>query len=255
MNTNKFCLAFLSIVFSSQLLCETSLYLDLMKKTLTNIIYDKKENIVILEDSNKIWPSQAHTMIGLVGLNNIQYCMEDIIKNNIPGDVIETGAWRGGATIFMRAILKEYNITDRTVWVADSFQGLPVPDTKNHPDDPHLEQYKELAVSLEKVQDNFSRYDLLDNQVKFLKGWFKDTLPNAPINQLALLRMDGDYYESTMDALVNLYPKLSVGGWIIIDDYGCIPACARAVNDYRKMHNITSVIQSAGWTIRYWQKQ
>ena len=81
------------------------------------------------------WPPFAETMIGIMRLNNIQNLIESIIKLNIPGDFIETGAWRGGATIFMRAVLKAYNITDRIVWVADSFQGLPKPDGEKYPSD------------------------------------------------------------------------------------------------------------------------
>jgi predicted O-methyltransferase YrrM len=76
-----------------------------------------------------------------------------------------------------------------------------------------------LAVSREDVERNFAKYGLLDDRVVFLQGWFKDTLPSAPIGKIALLRLDGDMYESTMDALQNLYPKLSPGGYCIIDDF------------------------------------
>ena len=111
-----------------------------------------------------------------------------------------------------------------------------------------------MSISVETVQSNFAKYDLLDGQVRFLKGWFKDTLATAPINKLAILRLDGDYYESTMDALVALYPKLSVGGYLIIDDYVAMDACAKAVQDYRHLHNITDPIEEAGWSIRFWKK-
>jgi len=84
-----------------------------------------------------------------------------------------------------------------------------------------------LAVPLEEVQALFRRYDLLDAQVRFLKGWFKDTLAGAPIERLALLRLDGDLYESTMDALVPLYDKVSPGGFVIVDDYYSCAPCGR----------------------------
>jgi hypothetical protein len=242
------------LISCSYLLSANSLYLDLTKKCLLNLIYENKKNLAQIE-AGKIWPSNAHTMIGLVGLDNIQQCMEDILKNNIPGDAIETGVWRGGACIFMRAVLKAYNVTDRTVWVADSFEGLPVPNKEKYPlDSDFTAANKILAQSLNTVKENFSRYGLLDNQVQFLKGWFKDTLPQAPIKKLSLLRLDGDYYESTMDALVHLYPKLSIGGYIIIDDYCAMSVCAKAVDDYRKTHGITDQIEAAGWSIRYWKK-
>ena len=227
-----------------------SLYLDLMKKCLINSIY--KDSSCSWLDSNKSkyqqkirefgldWPSFAHTMIGLNRLNNLQFCVEDVLKNNIPGDLIETGVWRGGATIFMRSILKAYNDTERKVFVADSFEGLPIPNSELYPADKDydLTKFEILAVSLEEVKSNFESYDLLDDQVVFLKGWFCDTLPKAPIKKLAILRLDGDLYESTMDALINLYPKLSIGGYVIVDDYH-IPCCAQAINDFRSKFNIS----------------
>lgn len=206
-------------------------------------------------EQGKDFPTLAHTMIGLDGLNNIQFCIEEILKNNITGDFIETGVWRGGASIFMRAVLKEHKINDKAIWVADSFEGLPKTDYAYDRDFNVAAINKMLAISLETVQNNFRKYDLLDNQVKFLKGWFKDTLPRIPTEQqFALIRLDGDFYESTIQALDNLYPKLSVGGYVIIDDYGAMKTCASAVNDYRKMHDITDKIESAGWSIRFWKK-
>jgi len=118
----------------------------------------------------------------------------------------------------------------------------------------HLEKFPQLAIPMEEVQLNFARYGLLDEQVRFLPGWFRDTLPSAPIEKLALLRLDGDLYESTMDGLVNLYPKLSVGGYVIIDDYGAIEACKQAVHDYRASHGITEEIHVIDWTGAYWQR-
>jgi O-methyltransferase len=201
-------------------------------------------------------PLYADTMIGMKRLNNIEYCIREAIKNNVEGDFIELGVWRGGAVILMRALLKDLNVTDRNVWVADSFEGLPPPDTKRYPADKgdRHSKYEELAISMEDVKHNFEKYGLLDDQVKFLKGWFKDTLPTAPINKLALLRLDGDMYESTMDGLVNLYPKLSKGGFIIIDDWGAVSACRKAVEDYRKKYSINEKIIEVDWTGIYWKK-
>jgi hypothetical protein len=201
------------------------------------------------------WPVQADTMIGLKRLDNIQFCVESVLNENIPGDLIETGVWRGGASIFMRAILAAYGATDRRVFVADSFEGLPEPDEEKYPLDKgdDLYTYRILAVSKEEVEQNFRKYDLLDEQVVFLKGWFKDTLPVAPIEKLAVMRLDGDLYESTMDALVNLYPKLSDGGYCIVDDYA-LKTCKPAVDDFRREHGITSTLHEIDWTGRYWRK-
>ncbi|MGD1075561.1 MAG: TylF/MycF family methyltransferase [Thermodesulfovibrionales bacterium] len=203
-----------------------------------------------------IWPGYADTMIGLKRLGNLQFCVEAAIREGIEGDLIETGVWRGGACIFMRAILAAYGIEDRKVYVADSFEGLPKPDAEKFPADKrdsfHIHRF--LAVSQDEVENNFKRYGLLDTQVVFLKGWFKDTLPHAPIEKLAVLRLDGDMYGSTMEALVNLYPKLSKGGFCIIDDYA-LPGCKQAVDDFRTENGIYSEIKVVDWTGRYWRKE
>ncbi len=158
------------------------------------------------------WPSDAETMIGMERLNNLQHCVETIIHESIQGDLIETGVWRGGASILMRGVLAAYGETERKVWVADSFQGLPPPDPAYAADaDSEFHKDKQLAISEETVRNNFKRYGLLDDQVRFLAGWFKDTLPSAPIEKLALARLDGDMYESTIQALESLYPKVSPG--------------------------------------------
>ncbi len=201
------------------------------------------------------WPRLAHTMIGVKRMQNLQFCVEDVIRRGVPGDLIETGVWRGGACIFMRGILKAYQVTDRTVWVADSFAGLPPPDEKYEADrgDTH-HKLEALAVSMEQVKANFDHYGLLDGQVQFLKGWFKDTLPQAPIRQLAVARLDGDMYESTMDALRALYGRLSPGGYLIVDDYGVVPGCRQAVEDYRREHGITAPIEQIDQWGVYWRK-
>lgn len=204
----------------------------------------------------KDWPSDAETMVGLARLANLQACVTDVLHAMVPGDLIETGVWRGGACIFMRAILKAYGDRDRTVWVADSFQGLPKPDGRFGQDnaDSHWQYSDVLAVPLEQVKRNFERYGLLDEQVRFLPGWFRDTLHSAPIRQIAVLRLDGDMYSSTIDALTALYPKLSSGGYVIVDDYGAVPACRQAVDDYRKANAIEDPLQPVDWTGVCWKR-
>lgn len=201
-----------------------------------------------------IWPGYAHTMVGLKRLDNLQHCVETVIKDNVPGDLIETGVWRGGSCIFMKAVLSAYGESNRKIFVADSFEGLPKPDEKyaaDKGDKHHIHSF--LAVSKEQVQENFRKYGLLDDKVEFLKGWFKDTLPTAPIKQLAIMRLDGDMYASTIDALENLYPKLSPGGFCIIDDYA-LPCCKSAVSDFRAKYQITEEIKEIDWSGVYWRK-
>ncbi len=195
----------------------------------------------------------SHTMIGRKRLENIQYCVERVISDNVPGDFIETGVWRGGATIFMRGILAAYDINDRRVFVADSFEGVPPPSHKEDEGfDLSASVYPILAVSMDEVRDLFSRYGLLDDNVVFIKGWFKDTLPKAPIERLSILRLDGDLYESTMDTLNPLYDKVVQGGFIIVDDYESCQPCKNAINEFRRSRGITEELlkidaQSVCW--------
>ena len=241
-----------------------AVYMDLMERVLLGVIYEdpnmdrwsKKSFDPALRLQGRDWPSQAHTMIGLRRLRNIRECMETILTDGIPGDLIETGAWRGGACIYMRAMLQAFGNTDKTVWVADSFEGLPEPDAATYSADAGDEHhtFEELAVSLEEVQSNFDQYGLLDDQVRFLKGWFKDTLPSAPIEQLAMLRLDGDMYSSTIEAITALYDKVSVGGFVIVDDYGAVPACQQAITDFRAQRGITDLIHPIDGVGVYWRK-
>jgi len=197
----------------------------------------------------------AHTMIGEKRLDNIKFCIETVLKENVSGDFIETGIWRGGACIFMRGILKAYDVSDRIVWCADSFDGVPEP---SWPQDSNFNISKSvlpvLAVPLEEVQELFQRYGLLDEQVKFLEGWFKDTLGEAPINKISILRLDGDLYESTMDALNLLYEKVQSGGFIIVDDYESCPPCKAAIVDFRQQNNIVASLEVIDGHSVYWRK-
>lgn len=221
----------------------------------SRILVKRKPFDATARENGSDWPFFGYTMIGCRRMENIQACIEDVLKNDVPGDLIETGVWAGGATIFMRAVLKCHNVTDRTVWVADSFEGLPPPNTEAFGSDAgdDLSETQYLKVSQEDVAANFARFDLLDDQVKFLKGWFCDTLPDAPIEKLAILRLDGDLYESTMDALKALYHRVSPGGYVIVDDYFSWDSCKKAVTDFRTEHGIDAEIKKIDWTGVYWQ--
>ena len=263
------------------------LYLDLMKKCLTRLVFPERfreivptsrakrtlvakalpllgrANLTLVHpacidrearETGRDWPPEAETMIGLRRLDNLEHCIKTLIAGRVPGDLIEAGVWRGGAAIFMRAALRAYGETERTVWVADSFAGLPKPDPANRVDIGDLHYtFSQLAVPLEEVQANFRRYDLLDRQVRFLEGWFKDTLPSAPLDRLALIRLDGDMYGSTIDALRALYPRLSQGGFVIVDDYA-LSGAREAVDDFRRDNAIQDPIQKIDWTGVFWRR-
>ena len=199
----------------------------------------------------KDWPCFGYTMVGRARLDNIEWCIRDVLERNVAGDFIETGVWRGGSAIFMRAMLQLYGVKDRVVWAADSFDGMPVPE--NQSDGWDMSGIEQLQVSIDEVKRNFARFGVLDDQVKFLKGWFKETLPGAPIKKLAILRMDGDLYNSTMDALTNLYDKLSPGGYVIVDDYKGWPGCRRAVHEFLDRRRLSPEIREIDDDSVYWR--
>ena len=213
-------------------------------------------------EGGQIWPAHAETMIGRARMRNIRDCVETVIRDDVPGDLIETGVWRGGACIYMRGILAAHN-ANRRVWVADSFSGLP---EASHPADVGLWARNEkgakialheaapLAVSKEEVRANFARYGLLDGSVHFVEGLFRDTLPDLD-GEWAVIRLDGDMYESTMDGLRNLYPSLSSGGFLIVDDYGSIDACKQAVDDYRQEWGINEPIEEIDSNGAFWRRR
>jgi O-methyltransferase len=207
-------------------------------------------------DEGRDWPPTAETMVGSKRLDCELRCCIDAVLDGVPGDFIETGVWRGGVTILMRGVLAALGDETRNVWVADSFEGLPVPDPERYPADAGLDWsgVGVLKVDADAVRSNFDRYGLLDDRVRFLEGWFCDTLPDAPIDQLAVLRLDGDLYQSTMDALVALEPKVASGGFVVVDDYGGWQSCRAAVDDYRAERGITDPIQTVDWTGVYWRK-
>jgi hypothetical protein len=255
------------------------LYLDLLKRCVSNTIYSDDLDIMsgsFEEDGatgklvsttpatadtrmkylGGIWPTRAHTMIGIPRLNNLQYCVETVIAEDVPGDLIEAGVWRGGASIFMRGILKAHQIEKRKVWVADSFEGLPPTAESAHAADAALglDRFADLAVSLEEVRSNFERYGLLDDQVVFLKGFFQYSLPDAPIDRIAVMRLDGDLYESTMVSLQNLYPKLSPGGFVILDDYNAVAGCNDATDQFRESNGISEPLTLIEGCGAFWRK-
>ena len=246
------------------------LYLDLLKKVLTDTLYEAGPSLDVDSPAAYLQNFISHciqgralTMVPQARLDNVQACIQDVLRAGVPGDVIEAGVWRGGTAIFMKAVLRAHQTQDRTVWVADSFEGLPAPDANRHPVEAkaHDSQimrdvYHHFAVDLEEVRSNFRRFGLLDDSVQFLKGWFKDTLPLAPITRLSVMRLDGDYYDSTMDCLNNLYDKLSIGGYVIIDDYGQDEwtYCRQAVDEFRSKRHIKDPVIRVDSTCHYWQR-
>ena len=246
----------------------SSLYLDLLEAILLDTIYssDVSESqhwnsaraghqATDAEiEGGQYWPARAHTMIGRRRLRNFRTAIETIITDRIAGDILEAGVWRGGASIYARGVLKALGDNSRKVYVADSFEGLPKPDQRYPADqgDQHWE-IDFLKASLEEVKANFSAYDLLDEQVVFVEGFFEDTLSNIAIDSLSVLRLDGDMYGSTIQILDSLYKKVSPGGFVIVDDYNALANCREAVDNFRAAHGIEETMETIDWTGIYWR--
>lgn len=225
-------------------------YLDLMRDSLIGRLNEDPEvpvgPIEGYHDKRREhgvdWPSQAPSMIGYWRMQNVRSECERAIKEGVPGDFMETGVWRGGAAMMMRAVLKAYGVADRRVIAADSFAGFPTPAAASPDAAFQHAAHPFFAVPLAEVKAAFARYGLLDGPVVFLEGFFKDTLPTAPVAALSVLRLDGDMYESTREGLDHLYHKLSPRGALIVDDYFLFEAQRQAVDEFRAAHGIADPI-------------
>lgn len=229
-------------------------YLGLLQDALLDRT-NGRDPMAELASAGLIWPRHAPSMVTPGHMAFLRQVCEAMLVEEIPGDFVECGVWRGGACIMMRAVLASYEEQHRQVWVCDSFEGLPTPDARYQRDTRlglHLQP--ELRISEDNVRANFERYGLLDERVHFVRGWFEDTLPalvaSGQVPAISVLRMDGDHYGSTLHILEALYPLVSIGGWIIEDDYlnpGLADHAKAAVDDYRAAHGITEEIIPVTW--------
>jgi O-methyltransferase len=211
---------------------------------------------LVLRARGSDWPFSGLTMVGLKRLDDLQGCIESVVADGVEGDVIEAGAWRGGASILARATLDSLGADDRTVWIADSFAGLPAPDAGAFPEDRDLDlsRIDFLAVPAEEVRRHFARLGF-DEGIELVEGFFDETLPSLRGNLWSVIRLDGDTYEATWVGLQSLYPDLSKGGYLIIDDYGLIKECKWAVEDFRREHGITAAIERVDWNAARWRRE
>lgn len=225
-----------------------------IEKLKNRILYGVTES-----ESNPDYATRL-TMLPRKTLENIEECIVKIVEDGVEGDFVETGVWRGGACIFANALFKKLN-SPRKIYVYDSFEGLPIPDGEKYPMDAGDDHYKipELSVSLETVTSNFKLIDEDISNIVFVKGWFRDTLKDNTIDKISLLRLDGDMYESTVDPINYLYPKINTGGFCIVDDYNPKFGAHHVVNEYRMEYNISDELfifdgNSAGLLSAYWRK-
>jgi len=209
----------------------------------------------VLEEGRAL-PLVGETMVGQARLNNVRACLETVVDDGIEGDFIETGVWRGGCSIYATAVLQTARTNSKRVFVADSFRGLPDADFARYPDESRdgMSDMTRLAVTRSDVEENFRRYGVPLDRVVFVEGWFRDTLPTLSDERWSVIRLDGDMYESTMDGLSTLYPRLSVGGFAIIDDYWTMDSCRAAVCAYRSAHDIEDQLIRVDHSCAMWRR-
>lgn len=231
-------------------------YFRLLCGVLTRILFLTDPQKIEYRRNGADWPTDAETMVGELRLLNVFQLCQDAIMRGVPGDFMECGVWKGGCIIAMGAVIQKLAMGQfRRVWAADSFQGCPVPSPDKYPKDKGDRHYTFdfLRVRREDVEASLKRYNIRTD-VQFLEGWFKDTLP-GPVERLAVLRLDGDLYESTIQCLEALYDKVSPGGFVIIDDYGAVAGCRQAVTDFRASRGLTDTnapLHPIDWTGVYW---
>jgi hypothetical protein len=248
-------------------------YLDLLKLTLADLangptmsVFPRSDGGVYSREplSEELelraigagWPLHGLTMVGLLRLDDLQMCVETVVADGIEGDCIETGVWRGGSSLLMRATLDSLGDEGRTVYLADSFQGLPKPDTQGFPEDAGLDLSANdfLAAPLSQVEANFERLLGGTDGIEFVPGFFDETLPALRGHRWSIIRLDGDTYEATWIALECLYPGLADGGYLIVDDYA-VPECKRAVDEFRDRHAITSPVEAIDVVSTRWRRR
>ena len=253
-------------------------YLDLLKLSLCDLAGAQTHSVNQLDDSRisasgvyseqlpademplramgSDWPLSGLTMVGLKRLDDLQECIEAVVADQVPGDVIEAGVWRGGASILARATLDTLGQGGRTVWVADSFKGLPPPDPEAFPEDSQLDlsRLDYLSVPVDEVRGYFERFGL-DGGVEYVEGYFGDTLPELRGHPWSVIRLDGDSYEAIWAGLESLYPSLARGGYVIVDDYLLIREARAAVDEFREAHGITAPLKGIDWVGARWRRE
>ena len=196
------------------------------------------------------WSITAQTTMGPTRLEHLQEAVQTVLHENVPGNLIELGTWRGGGAILMSAVLHAHGVTNREVWVADSFGNSEVSDDVSVT----LDDGPASAVSVEEVEANFAAYDLLDDQVRIIPDSFHSTLPGLADQRWAIIRVDGNLDEPTLRALEHLYQSLETGGFLIIDDYGAAKSSKLAVRAFRRAHSISESLETIDWSGVFWRK-
>lgn len=197
---------------------------------------------------------KAYTMTSPERLFSLYQAVQYVINNNIPGDFVECGVWKGGSSMMIAYVLKDLGITNRTIWMYDTYEGMSEPDE-------HDTDYsgKSAAIqleeadkqdpnsvwcysSLEEVKTNVSTIGYPMDNIRFIQGKVEESIPGSIPDKIALLRLDTDWYSSTMHELVHLYPLLESRGVLIIDDFGHWEGAKKAVLEYFQKNSLYPLI-------------
>jgi len=155
------------------------------------------------------------------------------------GDVVETGVFRGGSSAVILKVLQGYDDCGKAFWAFDSFQGLPNITKKDQVGEQIVGAQGIFAAGVNEFKANLEARGVWnESRIHIVPGWFSDTVSKAGVKQISFLRLDGDLYQSTIDVLKALYPRVSPGGYIYVDDYGSFNGCRRAVDEYRAEHQL-----------------
>lgn len=191
---------------------------------------------------------RTHTMCSNARLRGLYRAVRYVVSHEIPGDVVECGAARGGSAALMVLTLQRLGAR-RKIWLFDTFEGLPAP-TANDPDFELADLFTGTCVgTLDEVRELFHRLNLTQD-AEFVKGLFQHTLPVTPISHIALLHIDGDWYESVKVCLDQLYDKVVPGGVIQFDDYGYWQGARRAVDEFFEQRGIPTALQRLDYSGR-----
>lgn len=177
---------------------------------------------------------EKSTLVCHERLYNLYDLCNEMEKKGIPGSFVECGVWKGGASAVMAHIADRWK-SDRQIWLFDSFEGLPKPKEIDGQEAKKIFEENKLIASVEDIEDLFfKKFNFDKNNIHIIKGWFNESLPKhkEKIGQISILRLDGDWYESTKTCLKNLFDNVVKSGYVIIDDYGCWPGCKKAVDEF-----------------------
>jgi O-methyltransferase len=243
-------------------------YLETKGFTITKNV-EKKEVSILDITEQEFWDlhkiCQPYTMTSVERLYALYKAVDYVLKNNIEGDFVEAGVWRGGCALLMAKMLANRGITNRKIFMYDTYEGMSEPqaideDLLSNKADVLLEKQLDnkegsdsvwCLASLEDVQNNFTKEGVTLQNINFVKGKVEDTIPHTiPTGSIALLRLDTDWYESTKHELQHLYPKLSKNGVLLIDDYGHWKGCRQAVDEYFAANNINLYMNRVDYTCR-----